>query len=145
MNNTLIWLVIAAVCVIIEICTLALTTIWFAFGSIAAALVSLATDSVILQCVAFFVVSFALLLLIRPSVVRRFNSRRTKTNVDSVIGKTVVVTEPIDNFGNSGRAKVGDIEWAARSNSDGVTMPVGSKATVVRVEGVKLIVNPKEG
>lgn len=138
------WLAILVVLVLVEIFTVALTTIWFAGGAFAALLTSCFTDNIILECVLFAVVSLALLFFLRPSVVRRFNKRRAKTNVEAEAGKTVNVIEAVDNAAGTGRVTVRGMEWAARSNRDEVTFSVGDKATVIRVEGVKLIIDKEE-
>ena len=80
------WLAITIVCILVELCTLALTSIWFAFGGFAAMIASFCADSIVVECVAFVVVAAAFLFLVRPSVVKRFNQRRVPTNVDTVIG-----------------------------------------------------------
>ena len=138
------WLAVFAVLLIVELCTLALTTIWFAGGALAALIVSNFSDNIALQCGFFVVVSAALLLILRPSVVRRFNKRRTKTNVEAVAGKSVRVIEAVDNVSHTGRVEADGMEWTARSSEDGVTFAEGETATVVRVEGVKMII-AKEG
>ena len=138
--SPLYWVAILAVLIIVEICTLALTTIWFAGGAFAALIASLITDNLALECGLFVAVSAVLLLILRPSVVRRFNRRRAKTNVEAVAGKTVRVIEPVDNIANTGRVAVDGMEWAARSSVDGTTFDAGENAVVVRVEGVKMII-----
>ncbi len=142
--NPWFWLVVCVVLILIEICTLALTTIWFAFGAAAALVVNLIFDNVTAECIVFVVVSAAFLLLLRPSCIRRFNLRRTPTNVDTMIGSVVRVVVPIDNRTDSGRVVHNGMEWAARSENDAVTIAEGCQATVVRVEGVKLIVKSAE-
>ena len=138
--SPLYWVAILAVLIIVEICTLALTTIWFAGGAFAALIASLITDNLALECGLFVAVSAVLLLILRPSVVRRFNRRRAKTNVEAVAGKVVRVIEPVDNIANRGRVAVDGMEWTARSSEDGTTFDVGENAVVVRVEGVKMII-----
>ena len=63
----IIWLVILAVLVVIEIITLGLTTIWFAGGALVALVVSLLGGPVWLQILLFLGVS--VVLLDRKSVV----------------------------------------------------------------------------
>ena len=134
------WLAILAVLIIVEICTLALTTIWFAGGALAALITSFITDNLVLECALFVAVSAVLLLILRPSVVRRFNKRRAKPNVEEGAGKIVRVIEPVENIDNKGRVAVDGMEWTARSSEDGTTFETGENAVVVRVEGVKMII-----
>ena len=63
MNMAVFWLVVLIVCILIEIPTLGLTTIWFAGGSLFAALVALLHLPLWLQIAVFIVVSLVLLFL----------------------------------------------------------------------------------
>ncbi|MBR5712613.1 MAG: NfeD family protein [Lachnospiraceae bacterium] len=138
------WIGAFVVLIVIELLTVALTTIWFAGGALAAVIVSLCGFNLIWECVAFVVVSALLLLLVRPSVVRRFNKRRTKTNVEAIVGEEVRVVTPVDGASYTGRVVFNGMEWAAKSAREGVSFDVGEIAVVARVEGVKLLVNAKE-
>ena len=69
----IIWLVILAVLVVIEIITLGLTTIWFAGGALAALVVSLLGGPIWLQILLFIGVSVILLIFTRPLAVRYLN------------------------------------------------------------------------
>ena len=61
-----------------------------------------------------------------------------------LIGKECVVRESIDNVLGAGAASVDGKVWTARTESDEVRLQEGSRAVVVRIEGVKLIVKPIE-
>ena len=126
---------------IVEAGTVALVSIWFALGALAA-LVSCALGAEMwLQIMVFLVVSLVLLALLWKRV--RSKLTTTKTNVDSVIGAEGYVTEAIDNLSYTGRVKLGGITWAARSTS-GAGIPVGTLVKVERIEGVKVFVSPAE-
>lgn len=141
MSMTVFWLILVAVMLLIEIPTMGLTTIWFCLGSVAAAIVSAVQGPLWLQIVIFTVVSIATMLFIRPWAMKHFNQNRTKTNVDELIGKEVVVIEAIDNLTGKGQVMVNGVEWMARSEDD---TPIAKDAVVVvqRVSGVKLFVKP---
>ena len=94
-----------------------------------------------LQIVLFVVVSGASLALLRPIAKRSFNRNRTQTNVDALVGKTCLVTAPIDNLQSAGQVRLGDVEWSARSSSDDL-ISVGTQVRIDRVEGVKVFVTP---
>ena len=135
------WLALFVVFLIVEAGTVALVSIWFALGALAA-LVSCALGAEMwLQITVFLVVSLALLALLWKRV--RSKLTTTKTNVDSVIGAEGYVTEAIDNLSYTGRVKLGGITWAARSTS-GAGIPVGTLVKVERIEGVKVFVSPAE-
>ena len=78
----------------------------------------------------------------RPLVKKYVNSRSQPTNADMVIGKEALVTEAIDNVESAGAVAVGGKVWTARSEN-GEPIEVGSIVTVLRIEGVKLIVSAK--
>ena len=131
------WLVAAAVFVVIEIMTMGLTTIWFAGGALVGAVMALWS-----QIIAFAVISVILLILTRPWALKYVNSRTIKTNVDSLIGQTGLVTQDIDNLNAKGQVKVRGQIWTARSISDEVKLHEGQKVSIESISGVKVIVKP---
>lgn len=139
----LIWLVLIAVFIIIEIATLGLTTIWFAGGALVAFLAGLCGANEAIQIVLFFVVSIALLFCVRPSACKKFNSKRIKTNVESFVGMEGKVLERIDNFNQKGNVLLDGKEWTARSIDDTI-IEAGEKVYVVKISGVKLFVTNKK-
>ena len=126
---------------IVEAGTVALVSIWFALGALAALVSCVLGAEMWLQITVFLVVSLVLLALLWKRV--RSKLTTTKTNVDSVIGAEGYVTEAIDNLSYTGRVKLGGITWAARSTS-GAGIPVGTLVKVERIEGVKVFVSPAE-
>ena len=78
--QTIYWLVLFVILLIIEILTMGLTTIWFAAGALAAFLAGWLGFGLAVQIVVFLVVSVVLLLLTRPIAVKYFNQERQKTN-----------------------------------------------------------------
>lgn len=134
------WLILLAVLLVIEIATLGLTTIWFAGGSLAAAIVSLMGMNLGVQIVLFFVVSIVLLVFTRPLAMRYINDHRSKTNYEGLIGKTIKITERVDNFNQTGTAVVNGQEWTVRTEQEGLIFNPGDKATIINISGVKLIV-----
>lgn len=140
--TSLAWLIILAVFIVIEIATLGLTTIWFAAGALVAFLLSLANVNIILEIIVFLVISILMLIFTRPIAIKYFNSKRIKTNYESVIGSVGKVTETIDNFNATGVVSVAGLEWTARSNNDTEVIKPGTKVLIKQVAGVKLIVEP---
>ena len=92
-----------------------------------------------LQIVLFFGVSAAMLLLLRPLAKKYLVPRTEKTNAQSIIGKTAVVTQKVDNLRGEGAVKIGGVEWSARS-TDGGPIDDGAVVRVVKIEGVKACV-----
>ena len=135
------WLALFVVFLIVEAGTVALVSIWFELGALAALVSCVLGAEMWLQITVFLVVSLVLLAVLWKRV--RSKLTTTKTNVDSVIGAEGYVTEAIDNLSYTGRVKLGGITWAARSTS-GAGIPVGTLVKVERIEGVKVFVSPAE-
>lgn len=137
-----VWLGLIVLFVVIEAATSELVSIWFVAGAVTALAVSLFSHSIWLQCVLFVVVSGLVLVLLRPVVMKRMKAQKVPTNADMVVGRTAVVLQEIDNDAASGRVEVYGENWSARSD-DGSPIPTGEKVTVLRIEGVRLIVAPQ--
>ncbi len=140
-NMSIVWVVLMVVFLVVEAATAGLTCIWFAIGSLAALIAALFDAQLWLQIVWFLVISFVTLYFTRPLVKKYVNSRSQPTNADMVIGKEVLVTEDIDNVEATGAVSVGGKVWTARS-ADGGRIKSGAVVSVLRIEGVKLIVEP---
>lgn len=138
-----IWLCILVVLLIAEAATLGLTTIWFAGGALIAFLAALLGAPIWIQAALFVVISLVLLIFTRPAAVRLMNHSRTRTNVESIPGKTAIVMEDIENLAAKGRVQVEGMEWTARTERPEEKLSKGEEVTVLRVEGVKLIVERK--
>lgn len=141
-TTSICWLVVFILLILIELATMGLTTIWFAGGAVAGFVASMFGANIVIQAVAFFVVSILLLFFTRPFAVRYINSNKTKTNVDGLIGQEALVLEEINNIRETGCARLEGKEWTARSVNDTV-IPKDTVVTVERIEGVKLIVKTK--
>ncbi len=143
-NMTVVWLVILVILVVIELITMGLTTIWFAGGALAAALISIPGTPLALQILIFLIVSGLLLYFTRPVAVKYFNRDRVRTNVESMIGRQAIVISEINNLEGIGQVNTGGMEWSARSSYHNVVLPAGTVVTVLGVDGVKLIVEERK-
>lgn len=140
MTNSIYWLLILAVLILIEIIALNLTTIWFAAGALLAFVVSLFYDNLVLELILFLAASLALLYFTRPLILHYFNPRKAKTNYEGVIGKNGLVNTTIDNISKTGKVTVDGQEWSARS-FEGSIIEEGSRVKIHTISGVKLIVS----
>ena len=136
------WLVALVAFLVIELITVGLTTIWLAGGALVAFILAILGVNVWVQIIAFVVISFLLVYFTRPLAVKYLNPRRTRTNSDELIGETVKVIERIDNRAAAGRALARGMEWSARAVSDDMIIEKDALVKVLRIEGVKLIVEP---
>ena len=142
MDMTVVWLIAMIVLLVVEGLVPGLISIWFALGALAALVSALLHAPLWLQIVWFLVVSIAALALTRPLAKKYINSKTQPTNADMLIGKECVVRENIDNVLGTGAVSVDGKVWTARTESDDTKAQEGSRAVVVRIEGVKLIVKP---
>ena len=126
----MIWLFLVVVLLIIEL--------------VSAFLLSLAGLGIGWQIGVFLVVSIVLFVFTRPWAMKYVNKKSEKTNYEGVIGRTVKVTQEINNTEQTGKAVYDGQEWTARSADDNTVIEAGQLARVVRIEGVKLIVREKE-
>lgn len=138
-----IWLAALVILLLAEALTLGLTTIWFAGGALIALIAALVGANIWVQLGIFLAVSLILLIFTRPAALRYMNKSTLKTNVDSLTGEVGVVSERIDNLEATGKVKLNDVFWTARSE-DGTVIEEGAVVEISRVEGVKLIVKMKE-
>ena len=136
----ILWLIVLIVTLVIEAMTMGLTTIWFSGGALAAMIVELLKGGISIQVIVFLVISLILLFYTRPIAVKHFNKKREKTNLDSVIGKTAVVTIPIHNLKETGQVMLDGKEWTARSNDSSKQFDKDALVKVVSINGVKLMV-----
>jgi len=138
------WLAVALVLAILEAMTTNLVSMWFVGGAVGAFITVLLGGGVLAQLIVFTVVSAALLAAMRPLIKKRMIVKNPiKTNVNRVIGTTGIVTEPIDNLRAVGAVRLGGVEWTARS-ADGAPIGKDAEVRVLRIEGVKAIVETVE-
>ena len=133
------WLVFLVVLLVIELITVGLTTIWLAGGALVAFILAAMGVNLWVQIIVFLIV---LIYFTRPLALKYLNPRQTRTNSDELIGEIVKVTERIDNRAAVGRALAKGMEWSARAVSDDLVIEAGTLVKVLRIEGVKLIVDP---
>lgn len=138
---TLIWIAAMVIFGVVEAITVGLTSIWFVVGSVAGLIAAICGGPIWLQLALFFVVSIVCLAATRPLVKKLLRKDVTATNADRVLGQTARVTESIDNAVPTGAVYVGGMTWTARSES-GQPIPRNAQVKIVRMEGVRLFVEP---
>lgn len=126
---------------VLEFLSAAMTSIWFAVGSLAALVAASLRAPLWLQISLFCVVSAVCFALLYPRLKHLLLRKRHATNADMTIGQTCLVTQVIDNVAASGAVSVGGKTWTARSVT-GEVIEEGRLVEAVRIEGVKLMVTP---
>jgi membrane protein implicated in regulation of membrane protease activity len=131
----LLWLIAAGLFAAGEIASLDLVLLMFAGGALGGMTADLLGLGVPLQLLAFLVVSAGLLVVVRP-VAKRHLVDRTPEQIDGVaayVGRTAVVSQRVDN--TSGRVRMGNDEWSARTQLDDEVFEVGDEVRIVQIEG----------
>lgn len=141
---TYIWLAILIVSILVEAGTMGLVSIWFAAGALIAWALAMFEVSEWIQCLVFVLVSGLLLFFTRPLVKKYVTPKIQPTNVDAILGREAVVSRAIRPLEGTGQVKVGGQIWSARTDEQTDCIPEGTIVTILRVEGVKLFVRPKQ-
>lgn len=136
-----IWLIIAIVLVIIEICTAAFGSICFAIGAAFSAIAAGLGAGLTWQIVIFAVVSLLTFIFLRPFMLKFMDrkSKDVKTNADALVGRKAIVSERIDATQHTGRVAVDGDDWKAVSEN-GETIEKGASVEIVNRDSIILSV-----
>lgn len=138
-NMMIFWIVLSSACLILEVATVNLVSIWFVAGGVAAIIAAALGASAPVQIGVFIVVTAICLIFTMPAARRLLQKSKSATNSDRIIGKEAVVTEEIDNIKGTGQVKVLGSVWSALSGDESV-IPEGSKVEVSEIRGVRAVV-----
>ena len=137
-----IWLIVAIVLVIIEICTTAFGAICFAIGAGFSALAAgLGLNDLTWQIVIFAVVSLLTFIFLRPFMLKFLDkkSKDVKTNADALVGRKAIVSERIDATQHTGRVAVDGDDWKAVT-ADGAVIEKGEEVEILKLDSIILTV-----
>ncbi|MBU8894581.1 NfeD family protein [Corallococcus sp. H22C18031201] len=131
------WIIAALLAGALEIKLSGFVMLWFAVGSLAAALAASVGLGINGQLFLFTLVSVALFSASRTIFKHAFMRRAAhlKTGVEAMVGQEAVVVEALTE-GHGGAVRINGEQWTARSLSGPV--PEGERVTVEQVEGLKL-------
>jgi membrane protein implicated in regulation of membrane protease activity len=135
---TYVWAAVIVGALLLEGMTLALVAVWVVPGAAVALIMSLCSIPTPWQ-----VAVFAALTVVTMILGFKIRRKKTKTNVDSVVGKTVLITEEVNNIEGRGAGKLGGLVWTVRTKDPEEALVPGDLAVVLSVEGVKLICRKK--
>ena len=132
------WLAICVICIVIEVSTLSLTTIWFAIGAFAMVFISMIAMPFQYQLLIFTAISVIPMIFTRPIAVKKLAVKRSATNSDSIIGKKAIVTEKITPL-EKGAIKVNGLIWTAKVQDES-EFAAGDLCEIVSIEGATAVV-----
>ena len=134
-----IWLIVGIALMVLEIFTPSFVAGSFGIGAIFTSLVAYFSDNINIQILFFTGFSILAFVLIRPLLKRIEKKRETATNMDSLIGQSLMVVEEIGPDQKPGYTKVDGDMWRTIS-IQGEHFTVGEKAKVIRIDGNTLYV-----
>ncbi len=136
-----IWLIVAIILVIIEICTAGFGSICFAIGAAFSALAAGLGLGVTWQIIIFAAVSLLTFIFLRPIAMRFLDrkSKDVKTNADALVGRKGIVSERIDSTQHTGRVAIDGDDWKAVS-ADGSVIEKGAEVEIVKRDSIILTV-----
>ncbi len=136
------WLIIAIVCMIIELTSFDFYITCFAIGALGAMLAALIHCPLWLQILVWAVVAVLSICFIRPVLTNHLHkpSHKRASNAEALMGKHGVVTQKIEADGY-GYVKIDGDEWRSVS-AEGGEIGVGQKVEVVARESIILTVRP---
>ncbi len=140
-----IWLILAAIFVGLEVLTPGFFLLWFGVGALAAALLALlGVSSVAAQLIVFLLVSVVLLVASR-TIFEKFlpissSAQSLKTNVETMIGQVGTVVESSRGALNEAAVKVYGSTWTAFPIEGEKPLAEGESVAIERIEGNSIFV-----
>lgn len=142
MDSLVVWSGVMIACIVVEILTVSLVSIWFVIGAFAAFIASLLNLSVPIQVAIFLGVSVICAIAARPIAVKSLKGNIIHTNNDALIGAHALVIKKID-ADHMGEVRIRNQIWSATSLHN-LTLEEGEYGEVIAIEGAHLVVK-KEG
>ena len=144
MSGAVVWAIVAAIALGIEIFTLDLTFALIGIGALVGAGVALAGAPLWASVLAAAGVSLAGIVVVRPIALRHLRRLPigARTGVDALPGTEGLALTEIST--DDGRMKLRGEEWSARLDPDITSIPVpgGTRLVVTRIDGATALVHP---
>ena len=135
------WASVGMLLALAELLSLDLVLLMLAAGAFAGALVSVLIDSFVLELVVAIATASAMLVVVRPSIVRRMRSGpELTTGHAALVGENGVVLATVTE--NEGEIKLAGEVWTARSFQPNLRIEPGTKVAVFAIDGATAVVYP---
>lgn len=147
MTPWLIWLIAAIVLLIIEVITGTVAALCLAVGCVLAIIPAVMDSTAIVQFVVASAGAVASFMILSP-IIRKYRLNKAtrhdeRSNMDAIIGRTGVVTEPIYPEGRQGRVRVDGDSWLAVADPQYCPLMIGDSVEVVSYDSIIIKVKPK--
>lgn len=141
MGIIILWIIIAAVAILIDIATSSFLFVWFTVGAIAAMIAEVMGVSFGIQVIIFLVVNLITVSLGYPWAKKKFKTsvKRTPLMEETYIGRVMKAEE---NIGQRAKVKVDGIYWTVQNT--GEEIKAGDNFKIIGIEGIKLIIEKEE-
>lgn len=136
-GSTILWVIIAATAIAIDLITSAFLFIWFAVGSIAAIVTKMLHFSFTIQIIVFVTVSAVSMLIGYPIVKDTIKKtvNRTPTMEEGYVGRIITVDEEVMERAH---IKIDGIYWTVQIS--GLSVKKGDKVIITGIEGNKMLI-----
>ena len=114
MDSLVVWSGVMVACIVVEILTVSLVSVWFVIGAFVAMIACLLNVSVPIQVGIFLVVSVICAIVARPMAVKSLKGNIIHTNNDALIGSHALVIKRID-ADHMGEVRIKNQIWSASS------------------------------
>jgi membrane protein implicated in regulation of membrane protease activity len=136
----IVWLIIAAIFIAIEVFTSGFFLLWFGVGALVASVMALLNvGSFALQMIVFLIVSVGLVLASRTIFekffTRQLDPNRLRSGVEAMIGQVGTVVESSRGALNEGAVRVYGSVWTAFPTEGERPLSEGESVAVERIEG----------
>jgi membrane protein implicated in regulation of membrane protease activity len=136
-----VWLALAIGLGVLELFSLDLILLMLAVGAVVGLLTSLLPVPVWLTVLAAVGTSFGMLVLVRPSVVKRMQQSGPNLVLghEALVGKQGVVVSEVSSDG--GQIRVSGEIWTARPYDDDLVIEPGARVDILQIKGATALVH----
>ena len=131
------WLILAAILVIIELLTGTFAAFCLVGGCIVAMIGALCGGGLKLQLILLTFGTVVTFLAIRPTLLRKRAATKPASNMDALIGRIVTVTDDI-RPGAIGRVKADGDNWQAVASDNQASIPAGCQVRIIGYDSIIL-------
>jgi len=141
-NIWLLWVIIAMLCLLIELSSGDLFLLCFAIGALLTAIVAACGGGIAWQIIAFALASALSLLLVRPALLKRLHKPQNErlSNAEAIIGREGRVSQTIEANGY-GRVAIDGDDWKA-CGINGCAIPQDARVRVLSMDSIIITVEP---
>ncbi len=136
-----IWLAVALLFIVIEVCTSGFAIACFSVGALFAMICTIFKAPLWIQIIGFATGTTLAFIFIRPLAIKYLQRRENinhRTGVEALVGREAKVSQTI-TAGDYGRVAIDGDDWKAKS-IDNTEIPAGCKVEIVSIESVILTV-----